>query len=319
MQHSSLRAFFANLFDYAGLFPPAKLPLETSIQNYAAYRLSQDAWMLGRFIIPASRLNELDPYISLFSKNNRLTCAVLGRRSADAASCLEGLRADLALIDSFCERHGAAVDVGVLELPLPPSAPDPALLEAISASVSKKGMEVFLEVTVPLEGDWQNEMAATLEAVSEHNVSKGTTLGIKLRTGGLTAAAFPTPAQVAAVLVGCRDRNIPIKFTAGLHHPVRMYRDEVGTRMHGFLNVYTAGLLAHTENLTQSMTEEILSEESPSGFSFANDRLAWKAYSISAEEIARLRSTALRSYGTCSFDEPRDDLIALKIFTPGGG
>lgn len=318
MQHSSIRALFANLFDYAGLFPPANLPLETSIQNYASYQVSQDAWMLGRFIIPASRLHELDPFVSLFSQTNRLTCAALGRRSADAASCLEGLRADQELIESFCARHGAAVDIGVLELPLPPSVPDPDLLAAISAQVGTK-MDVFLEVTVPLDGDWHNVMETTLDAVSEHNGRKGTKLGIKLRTGGITAAAFPTPAQVAAVLVGCRDRELPLKFTAGLHHPVRMYRNEVGTRMHGFLNVYTAGLLAYTESADRSMIEEILSDESPSSFSFAHGRLAWREHSISAEEIERLRSTALRSYGTCSFDEPREDLKALHILSPGGG
>ena len=62
---------------------------------------------------------------------------------------------------------------------------------------------------------------------------------------------FPSPEQVAFVMAACRDRNLPLKFTAGLHHPVRMYRDEVQTKMYGFLNIFVAGMLAHTQNLDQ--------------------------------------------------------------------
>ena len=44
--------------DYAGLFPPAGLPLPDVIQNYAGYLKSDFSWMLGRLVVPAGRLNE---------------------------------------------------------------------------------------------------------------------------------------------------------------------------------------------------------------------------------------------------------------------
>ena len=45
--NASLRALLTGVVDYAGLFPPARLPLDEAIRNYARYRQGSDAWMLG--------------------------------------------------------------------------------------------------------------------------------------------------------------------------------------------------------------------------------------------------------------------------------
>ena len=50
------RALLSEIVDYAGLFPPAQLPLEKAVREYAAHLGEEKAWMLGRFIIPAQRL-----------------------------------------------------------------------------------------------------------------------------------------------------------------------------------------------------------------------------------------------------------------------
>ena len=54
----ALHALLDGLIDYAGLFPPAKLPMGDAVRNYAAYLRSEHEWMLGRFICPVSRLEE---------------------------------------------------------------------------------------------------------------------------------------------------------------------------------------------------------------------------------------------------------------------
>ena len=56
----SLRLLVDSLVDYAGLFPPSKLPMDEAVSNYAKYRASADSWMLGRFIVPVSRLSEFE-------------------------------------------------------------------------------------------------------------------------------------------------------------------------------------------------------------------------------------------------------------------
>jgi hypothetical protein len=45
--------------DYAGLFPPAGLDLDRAIANCREYRRGSHSWMLGRFIVPASRVQEV--------------------------------------------------------------------------------------------------------------------------------------------------------------------------------------------------------------------------------------------------------------------
>lgn len=311
---TSVHAFLSNLIDYAGLFPPANLPLEPAIRNYATYQADKDVWMLGRFIIPAVRLEELAPYVSMFSSDRPLMISALGRRSDNREACQEGLRLDLEKIASFCRDHGDAVGVEVFELPLPPVRPDRDLLEVIATETAKHGLHTFCEVTVPLNADWEHDMLGTLDAIAAQNAGSGPKLGVKLRTGGVTADAFPTVEQVAAVLVGCRDRGIALKFTAGLHHPVRMHRKEIDGYMHGFLNVFAAGMLVNTHNLDVLKTAEILADEEPASFSFAAEGLAWRNLMLPVAKIAQLREKILCSYGSCSFDEPREDLRTLGIY-----
>ena len=64
--HPSLYAFLNGLIDYAGLFPPANLDLQTAIKNYAQYIHSIDSWMLGPFVIPITKLNELSKHSKFY-------------------------------------------------------------------------------------------------------------------------------------------------------------------------------------------------------------------------------------------------------------
>ncbi|KEQ23008.1 hypothetical protein [Paenibacillus tyrfis] len=309
---SSAKALMEQLLDYAGLFPPAALPLEQAVRNYAAYRDGRDAWMLGRFIIPAAQLEKLSPCMPMFSGDRPLLLSVLGTRSRDAEECLRLFGDTLRQTEAFREKHGSSVNIDVLELPLPPAGADRQLLDEIAAGASEHGLRLFFEWTFPLNGDWGSRIEEALDAVKCCTSQGGMQPGVKLRTGGVTSDAFPSPEQVATVLVGCRDRELALKFTAGLHHPVRMYREEVKTEMHGFLNVFVAGMLAHVYKLDRDKTAEILADDNPDSFVFLPDALGWKTLTLSADEVRRLRNLALCSYGSCSFDEPRDELRELK-------
>src|SRR4051812_29337819 len=114
--NDSLRAFCTELIDYAGLFPPAALAIEPAITNYLRYCQGPDAWMLGRFIIPATRLSELDPFVN---DGHTLRISALGRGGADERTFLTGLEHDLEDIDRFYDRHGRHVAVEVYEAKLP--------------------------------------------------------------------------------------------------------------------------------------------------------------------------------------------------------
>src|SRR6266496_109955 len=55
---ASLRTLLAGALDYAGLYPPASLTMVQSVANYAHYLHHPHSWLLGRFVLPASRLDE---------------------------------------------------------------------------------------------------------------------------------------------------------------------------------------------------------------------------------------------------------------------
>lgn len=313
MLYGSLRAFLTRLIDYAGLFPPASLSLDVAFQNYVRYRREPDAWMLGRFVCPAVRLAELAPLLEASAAAaTPFAVAALGRKGVAAAFDAE-LAADLGLIAAARKRHGPALLVDVLELPLPPGDVTAQLLARLAEATAAADLAVFCEASATVDAGWERAQLQVIEALNTHNATGAPPLALKLRTGGVSADAFPSPQQLAAVLVAARDAGLALKCTAGLHHPFRQFRGEVGTQMHGFVNLFAAGLLAHAHSLDVATVAQIIADEQPKAFVFSVDALAWREAAIKSDAIKQLRHSALISYGSCSFDEPRDDLRALGI------
>jgi hypothetical protein len=296
-----LHLLLDSLVDYAGLFPPARLPLDQVIRNYLGYLAETEAWMLGRLICPAERLRELaDQHHELFSQGPRFGLAVLGRGGATKEELLARLEADRADLDAFLSHRGTAyVEVDVLEVRLPAAlVQDPVQCDEILTELARTGLQVFVEAPASPE---------FLARLKQH----GTRFGCKLRTGGLEAAAFPPAEQVAQVLAHCLAAGVPLKATAGLHHPLP-YRDAtLGVRQHGFVNLFVAGILGHVHRLEVETLRRILEDEEASHFRFDADGLRWQEWTASCDQIRLARREAILSFGSCSFDEPRQDLRQL--------
>ncbi len=334
--HESLRAFMSGIIDYAGLFPPASLDMDEAIRNYARYRDDADARMLGRFICPASRLEELGPYHDeLFSRGEPFRFSVLARGGDDTAAFISGLVADLEAITSFGERHVERVVVDVFEARLPnvllqkrDSAELRELLRQIADLVDAHGprhLSVYYE-GVP-EGDDLDGVGDVIAGIAQHNWERlegpgGQTpryraAGYKLRCGGVTVDAVPSTELVTKVITACRDAGVLLKATAGLHHPERHAATDPPTTMHGFLNVFGAAFLARFLDLDEVVVRLMIEDELPTHFAFDPDGLMWKDYRIDTAEIAEARETAAASFGSCSFDDPRADLRALGLLKEG--
>jgi hypothetical protein len=304
---ASLRALLTELIDYAGLFPPARLPMDQAIRNYARYRQNSDAWMLGRFIVPTSRLEDLEPYHEeLFRVDPPFAFSVLGRGGGNLTEFLTNLRDDLRDVAAFRKRHGDRVTVDLLEVRLPPDLADPQLPE--SADSLSKTLRVFpmTELFPFCEASGPSE--ELLEQLAQLG---GAGAGFKLRCGGVEASAFPSSQQVAAVLHGCVDVGVPFKATAGLHHPLPRFDSAVQARMHGFINVFLAGVLAYSRNLPVRQIQRLLDDDRPDQFSFTHKGANWQNQRATTVEIAAARRDFVRSFGSCSFDEPREDLRSL--------
>lgn len=208
------------IVDYAGLFPPASLDLASAVRNYDAYRRGPRAWMLGRFVVPASRAGEVPA-----------------------------------------------------DFPLSTIAPD--------KSRERAGEVEYIEIPVTADPTGINARA-------------------KIRTGGLTADAYPSPEALAGFLRRAAAARVPFKATAGLHHPLP------APPMHGFVNVFlAAGLVWHGASAADALAT--LRETS---FRFGADA-EWGAYRLTAEQIRAARAEFAIGFGSCSFEEPIADLEAL--------
>lgn len=303
MPTASLRALLAHSIDYAGMFPPCSLGLEPALTNQADYVHSPDAWMLGAFVLPIEQFNAIRQLLSPFDAQHPLRVAALGPKTESANAFLEAVDNADAAIRSLSRHNVDLVSIRHLEMFLPDNIDLVSLKEAQSILGE---LPVFWEVPAA-------RAEQTIALLAEFNSdADSATFGFKLRTGGVTADAFPTSLQIAKALVTPATHQLPIKFTAGLHHPLRQYRDEVQTKMHGFLNVLGAAVLAAEHQWDTDQTASMLEDERVDSFSFTDDFFAWREWQIDTKRL-QYRRRFVVSFGSCSFDEPREDLRALKL------
>ena len=295
----SLRALLHGLIDYAGLFPPARLDMQSAVTSYAGYRHDDRAWMLGRFVVPSSRLEEFEgAAAALLPKVRDADPWALALLGEDAVH-------DAEQIFAFNERHAKTAAGRAVIDTLEVRAESVAELEH-RVRAAPPGVAVYVEV--PLTTDPSDLLAAlgNLEGRA------------KMRTGGVTADAFPAVRDVARFIRIARDQGVPFKATAGLHHPLRgrypLTYDPDAPRgeMYGFLNIFIAALLADA-GAGLSEIEAVLTEADPARLRFDDRGIGWGDHHAPIEDIERLRTRVAISFGSCSFTEPADELEALGV------
>lgn len=318
-----LRALLADIIDYAGLFPPAELRLREALQNYVQYRQEPEAWMLGRFVIPVGRLGDLTAFAKLFRAPEPFSFAVLGTGAPAADAFVEHFDRDLDRLHQFHVDHRDRVRADVLEVRLPADVLEGSaaglrdFFDRVHRRLLAAGtaqLDVYYEVPHPIAPDvLRNVLAAMADHNSAQAVPVRSTVGLKMRCGGTRPDAFPPAEHVARVVAGCRDAGVRFKATAGLHHPVRHYSETYEAHMHGFLNVFGSAALAVEHGLDAARIETILLDENPDAFQFTKDTLSWRDLAVPLGTIHYVRDQLAMSFGSCSFDEPRDDLKELEL------
>ena len=139
-----------------------------------------------------------------------------------------------------------------------------------------------------------------VDAAVEHVA--GLDAWVKVRCGGVTPDAVPSPQRLAEVLVACAKRRLPLKATAGLHHPFRRRGGPDGVRQpqHGFVNLLAAVSVALTGAACDEVARILDTEEDDSG----------RALLI---RIDRRGRSLLQAIGSCSIDEPVEGLTTLGL------
>jgi hypothetical protein len=290
---TTLRTLLHSLVDYAGLFPPAALDMPAAVAEYAAHRAGEHAWMLGHFILPVSRLDEFASALTAVQMSTGpWHLSVLP--SSD-------LGATLAAVAAFNGRNPDAAVIDTIELKFE-TTPD------LDAALAVVPGDLTTYVELPIDDDLAPRLAILSCAGAR----------AKVRTGGVTAGAFPASHALARFIQACADAGVPFKATAGLHHPLRGdYRltYEPGAPhglMFGFLNVFLAAAFART-GLTLKELALLLEEKDASTFEFTETGASWRGKTVSRTELSALRHHVALSFGSCSFQEPVDDLRSLGL------
>ncbi len=251
--------------DDAAIFPPGEAPLHEATAAYAA-RPAADAEYVGSFVLRDTDLplvRGFDAPLAVVVTGGAGQLAGPVGLSARLGLRLSGLEVALRDLDDLAGNARRVV----------------AALDALDDDVP---VHVELPVVEP-SASW---MAAADEIA-------GAELALKLRTGGLTADAFPAPEVLAACIDAALDRELRFKCTAGLHRALRHTADD-GFTHHGFVNV----LLATGRAFDGAGRDEVTAT------------LAATDPEIDPGVLATGRRW-FTSFGCCGVDEPIADLRAL--------
>lgn len=265
------------LIDDAALFPPEELPMSEAVPTHFTHRRRWYADLVGPFVVPLTRLFQLSKESA--GRHIRVILTSPGG--------LPGL--DAALHD--LHRYSAIHPVG-LEIPLADRSP-----HALVAKLDRH-LRPSMAAHVEIPSDARASMAVDALAGSRHRA--------KLRTGGTTAAAFPTEDDLAAAILACASRGVPFKCTAGLHHAVRHTGPGTGFEHHGFLNVLSATAAA-LDGASHAAVAGLLAERDV-------ETVASRARDLDDGGLTAVRHI-FASIGSRSVGEPLDDLLALGLLT----
>jgi hypothetical protein len=240
-----------HLFDDAGLFPPARLPMAAALAAHARSTTGPHRRLVGPFLCPVSRLDELDACVA----SGLARPAQLGVIAYD--------------VGRSGRRLGALPGLVQIEAPLGTVLPD------LGGRVRR-----YLEVS------WRTPVGPQLDEVLAAGARA------KVRCGGPTRDDVPSCTRLADVIVGCAERGLAFKATAGLHQPFRhVERDGVH---HGFVNLMAATTLARVGGSRRDVATLLACTEPDAA--------------ALVEAVARARDL-LASIGTCSIDEPVQALV----------
>ncbi|TDC01386.1 hypothetical protein E1091_02985 [Micromonospora fluostatini] len=273
----------AGLVDDAAVFPPGSASLPDAVTAHRRHRAAWYADLVGPLLLPATALPDL---AGLLGPEERITVGVVADVPVDQ------LGAVLAGADP-------RVTVRQVEAPVAKRGedPQPGLTELLEFAGRLDGVTGYAEVPLTFG------LMRALDTLAGARAG-GLPVAAKFRTGGLAAELFPTPAELAAVICACRDRELPFKLTAGLHHAVRHLDPATGFTHHGFGNVLTAVLAADAGAGVEAVAA-LLATTDPV-------RLAEPAHA------GRHRDRPLWvGYGSCSILEPLTDLSRLGLVNGG--
>jgi hypothetical protein len=292
---ASVGALTEQLFDYAGIYPPAQLSLADALENHLRYLEGKEAGLVAKFVCGVTRLEELGQLLEPRGLTKAFDLAVVAAPPKDVAEWESTLELAAKTMTAFQNAFGGVASIEAFEIRLPgPEEIDRRL----------RDLKGFTEAEVFVEVPWIDDQKEILYALSESE-----SYYAKARLGGANADAFPPSDKVAQFISSCLSLELPYKLTAGLHHPYPTVDSATGGTMHGFLNVGVAAGLSVIEDLATKEIQAIL-DLPATAWRVSGQDLQLLDYRFDVEAAYEARSLFL-GIGSCSIEEPLQDLISL--------
>jgi hypothetical protein len=252
-----------------------------AVAEYGRHRDAPDEWALGRFVVPMAHWKELDALVR--ARGERWPVSLLAG-CGDAQPIRELVAGGSSLRVEGVECKAETIDDG----------------DRV-AEIVRSGVDVFVEPSA----------AVDFPLLAKRLKSSGA--AAKIRTGGVTATAFPSSDSVLAFLKACRQAGIRFKATAGLHHAVRgeyrlTYEPSPPTGvMFGFLNISVAAALVWF-GADDPVVFAALEETSHEAFEFSDAGITWRDHQLTLAQLDEVRSEFFVGFGSCSFQEPMSEI-----------
>ncbi|MGI9009011.1 MAG: hypothetical protein DLM67_22660 [Candidatus Nephthysia bennettiae] len=284
------RSLLHDLLDDASLFPPGNLAMPAAVAAHASHESAWFADLTGPFVCPETKLADLTRALTVANVSwIDLSVVVTGGPGAVAAA-IDAVAADPRL-------RLRAVEVPAAK----DSEPAQAITDVAAALDNVPLASAAGYIEYPLRAICDPATAGPLLDLADQRGYRP-----KLRTGGVTAQAFPAEDLLAGCLAALAGRRMPFKCTAGLHHAVRCTDEGAGLEQHGFLNVMLA-VRAAAAGASIPEVAAILAQRDPAAIAVA-------VQALDADAAAEIR-WLFTSFGTCSTEEPIAELVGLGLLS----
>jgi len=296
LTESASRILLEGIVDYAGIYPPASLPIATAVRNFAHYRGGSGAWMLGRFVCPADQLESFSRCADALLPRD--AGAIPWRLSAVGTA---DVASDMHAIAAFNQRHRVCFDEAG------------AMVDSYEARVSSPGDIGVLARTASPDITTYCEVPLALDPSPFIDEIASNGFRAKFRMGGVTETAFPAAETALRFLSACIAADVKSKATAGLHHvvcgayPLTYETGAPVGAMFGFLNVFlSAAMLLQGASVQDTLP--LAREIAHSSFEITEHGIAWRTglgtHHFDRAVLQRVRERVVTSFGSCSFTEP---------------
>jgi hypothetical protein len=286
-----MRAAFTEIIDYAGLFPPAACGMRDAIRQYDIYHQSDQRWLLGRFIVPTSRLDEMVRAID--EEGIDLDPVDPWHLSVTLGAVIQPEIEEIGRFNARWGQRGLVVDSVEYKVR---SVGDLVGTDDLIPETLLRHYEV------PREGPYQPLIAAIANAGAY----------AKVRTGGTTPGLFPDAHHLADFIIAVVGARLRFKCTAGLHHTfpgIYALTYETNSPRHemfGFAAILAA--VAEAERGGEvSVIERMLGDRDRDAYEWVEGGLRWREHEYDWEALGEAHRLFV-GFGSCSFREPVDEL-----------